>query len=248
MSDDIVSAAGERAAMGGYVPQFNEFARFAYCELVNNNLKWIKIADPDAEKLDDIQYATRNEVHTYQVKWGNWARESDSVDVLFKAKYTQFNKKWFEKFGWYFYKKPVGTDQQHFHALHVPSENSVISFSDQLLILVKLTIDSLNEEMLTKDLQKVDNEKGIAKLKRFLDYHNSPFPNMINFLRNLQDLRSGMIAHRFSNSNKNVNKAMTFFGLTEEKYQEVAVDIFVKSIYTINTLSRVFLDKDEEED
>jgi hypothetical protein len=69
MSDDIVSAAGERAAMGGYVPQFNEFARFAYRELVNNNLEWIKIADPEAEKLDDIQYATRNEVHAYQVKW-----------------------------------------------------------------------------------------------------------------------------------------------------------------------------------
>jgi hypothetical protein len=69
MSDDIVSAAGERAAMGGYVPQFNEFARFAYRELVNNNLEWIKIADPEAEKLDDIQYATRTEVRAYQVKW-----------------------------------------------------------------------------------------------------------------------------------------------------------------------------------
>lgn len=50
MSEDIISAAGERAAMGGYVPQFNEFARFAYRELVKNHLEWIKIADPEAEK------------------------------------------------------------------------------------------------------------------------------------------------------------------------------------------------------
>lgn len=69
MSDEIISAAGERAAMGGYIPQFNEFARLAYRELVNNNLEWIKIADPEAEKLDDIQYATRHKVHAYQVKW-----------------------------------------------------------------------------------------------------------------------------------------------------------------------------------
>jgi archaellum biogenesis ATPase FlaH len=69
MSDVLVSAAGERAAMGGYVPQFNEFARFAYRELISNNLEWIKIADPEAEKLDDIQYATLKEVHAYQVKW-----------------------------------------------------------------------------------------------------------------------------------------------------------------------------------
>lgn len=69
MSNEIVSAAGERAAMGGYVNQFNEFARFAYRELVNNSLEWIKIADPEAEKLDDIQYSTHNEVHAYQVKW-----------------------------------------------------------------------------------------------------------------------------------------------------------------------------------
>lgn len=69
MSDNVISATGERAAMGGYVPQFNEFARFAYRELVNNNLEWIKIADPEAEKLDDIQFASGSEVHAYQVKW-----------------------------------------------------------------------------------------------------------------------------------------------------------------------------------
>ena len=66
---DAVSAAGERAAMGGYMPQFSEFAHFAYRKLVANELEWIRIADPEAEKLDDIQYATATLVHAYQVKW-----------------------------------------------------------------------------------------------------------------------------------------------------------------------------------
>lgn len=64
-----VSARGERAALGGYMPQFSEFARFVYRELVNNRLEWLRLADPEAGKLDDILYATLTEVHAYQVKW-----------------------------------------------------------------------------------------------------------------------------------------------------------------------------------
>uniref|UniRef100_UPI00260AE6B4 hypothetical protein n=1 Tax=Chitinophaga sp. TaxID=1869181 RepID=UPI00260AE6B4 len=38
---------------------------------------------------------------------GNWARESDSVDIHFKEKYMRFNKKWFDKYGLF----PIA----HFH-------------------------------------------------------------------------------------------------------------------------------------
>lgn len=69
MSEEIVSASGERAAMGGYLPQFDEFAWFVYLNLINKKLEWIRIADPKAEKLDDIQYSTYSEIHAYQVKW-----------------------------------------------------------------------------------------------------------------------------------------------------------------------------------
>ncbi len=177
---------------------------------------------------------------------GNWERESDSIDVRFKDKYRQFNKKWFEKYGWYFYKDQVGGDLHHFDALHLPSENNVRSFCEQMLILVKLTIDSLNEEMLVKELSKVDNEKGIAKLERFLAHHQIEIPDMITFLRNLQDLRSGMMAHRFSISNKSCQKAVVFFDIKDNNYRQVAFDIFVKSLYTLNTFSKKFLDVNKD--
>ncbi|WP_116787805.1 hypothetical protein [Flavobacterium psychrotrophum] len=64
-----VSAQGERAAIGGYLPQFDEFSRQVYRNLVNDNLEWIRVADPEAEKLDDIQFSTPSEIHAYQVKW-----------------------------------------------------------------------------------------------------------------------------------------------------------------------------------
>ncbi len=69
MVEDKISAAGERAAIAGYLPQFDEFAWFIYQNLCNQKLDWIKVADPQAEKLDDIQYSTYSEIHAYQVKW-----------------------------------------------------------------------------------------------------------------------------------------------------------------------------------
>ena len=174
---------------------------------------------------------------------GNWASDSDSVDVLFKEKYKQFNLQWYEKFGWHFYREPAGSDEHHFASLHVPAENNVRSFCEQMLILVKLTIDSLNEEMLVKGLDKVENEKGISKLSRFLSNHGFQIPDLISFLKHLQDLRSGMMAHRFSSSNKNCQKAVAFFDINEHNYRKVALDIFNKSLSTINALRDIFLDK-----
>jgi len=69
MSEEPISASGERAAMGGYLPQFDEFAWFVYLNLINKKLEWIRIADPKAKKLDDIQFSTHSEIHAYQVKW-----------------------------------------------------------------------------------------------------------------------------------------------------------------------------------
>ena len=67
MGDNI----GDYIDLGGKVPQFKTFARIAYDALNQNQLVWIRIADPKAGILDDIQYATKTAVHAYQVKWSN---------------------------------------------------------------------------------------------------------------------------------------------------------------------------------
>ncbi|TCC92408.1 hypothetical protein EZ428_11860 [Pedobacter frigiditerrae] len=172
---------------------------------------------------------------------GNWARKSDAIDVRFKQEYKSFNKKWFDRFGWHFYKEPSGADVHLFNGLHLPADNSIIAFCDQMLIVVKFTIDSLNEEMLIKNLPKIENEKGIAKFERFIKERVEDIPDMFIFIRHLQNLRSGMIAHKFSESNKNCKKAMEYFGLTTENYRDVAANILVKSLWTLNVLNKLFL-------
>ena len=39
--ENKVPARGERAAIGGYLPQFDEFAWFVYLFLINRDLEWI---------------------------------------------------------------------------------------------------------------------------------------------------------------------------------------------------------------
>jgi hypothetical protein len=65
----LVSAKGERQAIGGFLPQFGEFAWLAYQQLLHNSLEWVRVADPEAQQLDDILYATQTTVFAYQVKW-----------------------------------------------------------------------------------------------------------------------------------------------------------------------------------
>ena len=65
------------------------------------------------------------------------------------------------------------------------------------------------------------------------------------FLRNLWDLRSGLLAHSFSNSNDKCKKAIQYFGITEDNYVEVARGIFTKSIFTFNTLEGKLLTEEK---
>jgi len=173
---------------------------------------------------------------------GNWARKSDAIDVRFKQEYKSFNKKWFDRFGWYFYKEPSGADIHLFNGLHLPADNSIVEFCNQMLKVVKFTIDSLNEEMLTKNLPNIENEKGISKFERFIKTQDMDIPDMFIFLRHLQNLRSGMIAHKFSESNKSCKKAMEYFELTNDNYKNVGANILVKSLWTLNLLDKLFLD------
>jgi hypothetical protein len=65
-------------------------------------------------------------------------------------------------------------------------------------------------------------------------------PDMFEFLRNLQNLRSGLIAHTFSESNKDCEKALKYFGIESDNYVKVLEEIFVKSVFTFNTLENYF--------
>ena len=70
MGSHVSPADGERRAMVGYVPQYTVAAELIYDSLLHGTLEWVKIADPEAGRVDDIQIASPGRIDAYQVKWG----------------------------------------------------------------------------------------------------------------------------------------------------------------------------------
>lgn len=70
MESHMSPADGERRAMVGYVPQYAVAAELIYDSLLYGTFEWLKIADPEAGRVDDIQIASPGRIDAYQVKWG----------------------------------------------------------------------------------------------------------------------------------------------------------------------------------
>lgn len=65
----IKPGEGERRAAGGYHPQYLVCAKFILHALKQRDLEWIRVADPDAGRVDDVQIETTARIDAYQVKW-----------------------------------------------------------------------------------------------------------------------------------------------------------------------------------
>jgi hypothetical protein len=126
-----------------------------------------------------------------------WA-EATAPDLAFKSTYARFREKWLETLGWDLYRRLEMDDEHVLLRLRVPLVESQSEFEGQVLNLTKLLVDSLNEGQLQTLLPtKIADEKGIAKLERWLTQEQYPHVQRdMAFLRQLQALRSRSAAHR----------------------------------------------------
>ncbi|WP_417784410.1 ATP-binding protein [Terasakiella pusilla] len=73
MSENKINPAdGERRAVRGLNAQYRIAAKLIYQALLSGNMEWIRVADPNAGRVDDIQIATRGRLDAYQVKWNDF--------------------------------------------------------------------------------------------------------------------------------------------------------------------------------
>lgn len=233
------------------VDGFSVSSNFIYLKIDNNLSDYVPVflvelgILPHKEQLHWKQYNIQPQKgisRTYYKTMieGSWAEHPETPDLFFKQRFYSFNKNWKAKFGWDFYKPLAKNNIHYLDGLHIPTNNNIKAFCQQILALVIITIDSLNEKEIGKNIDLETNDKGINKLDKFLKSKDIDLPKMIEFLKQLQNLRSGLVAHRFSESNKNTRKAIQYFGINNDNYIEVANDIFIKSIYTLNTMESQF--------
>ncbi len=171
--------------------------------------------------------------------------DPQSPDLYLKMKFLQFDEAWRKKYGWSLFKPLSKEDFHHFKSLHVlTSEDNDKEFDEQVLSLTKIFIDSLNEKELTKDVDiKKDNAKGIDKLEAFLEHKGLKLPEIIEFFRKVQALRSSTVAHRRNIKRPDTRKILEYFNFDNLTLEEILNNIFENFIKTIKKL-KVFLLKD----
>lgn len=77
-----IPAAGERRALGGYHPQYRLAASLVLRALRDGALEWLRLADPEAGRLDDVRIGTPGRIDAYQVKWSRDATTFTFNDLV----------------------------------------------------------------------------------------------------------------------------------------------------------------------
>ena len=120
---------------------------------------------------------------------------------------------------WPLFLKFKDNDIYNFEWLHIPINNTEKEMNDLVLSLVKILIDSLNEEEIGSQIKKSENNGSINKLEEwFKEKKLSNYEVHIKFLRDLQTMRSSGAAHRKGERYKEITQK---FGLQVESYANV---------------------------
>jgi hypothetical protein len=126
---------------------------------------------------------------------------TENPEHLFKNAYLAIQRAWIEKWGWGLYRETEGSDAELIQRVRIPLNNTDTEFEAQLLSLAKLLVDLLNEAAIAADLPPIKDERGISKLKRFLDANGYEHVDRdIALLRRIQNLRSRIAAHTSGSS------------------------------------------------
>ena len=124
--------------------------------------------------------------------------EPKAPDLRFRHEYSDLMIEWNRAQGWPLFLLPAPGDNHLLETIRVPVTNSQAELDEQISHLTKLLVDSLNEQELkarANDLPK--GTKGIGKLAGFLEATQFPQRQLVvQFLRDLQTLRSTGSAHR----------------------------------------------------
>ena len=127
--------------------------------------------------------------------------ETENPEHLFKNAYLAIQRAWIENWGWGLYREAQGSDAGLIQRVRIPLNDTDTEFEAQLLALAKLLVDMLDEAAISADLPPVKDEKGISKLKRFLEAHRYEHVDRdIALLRRIQNLRSRIAAHTSGSS------------------------------------------------
>lgn len=158
-------------------------------------------------------------------------------DLLFKQQFTELNRKWRARNGWYLFKPLSEADQHCFVSLRTPATDEQSEFDTQVMYLTKVLVDSLNEAELSKYITSGPNDKGIGKLESYLRAKKATrCLKDVELLRDIQALRSSGAAHRKS---QNYEKVAAKVGLSENDHRSVFDGLMARAVELLAALENI---------
>lgn len=162
---------------------------------------------------------------------------SQSQDFVFKNTYVKTNRQFAEKAGWPLFLELDEQDRYNFEGLRIPINNSIVEMDMLVLSLVKVLLDSLNEKEIVSHLTGTYEKLvgSIAKLEVwFQEKQLTGYQDHIEFLRNLQELRSSGTGHRKGKSYQKISKV---FDIQKENYTETFSNILESATLFLNYIN-----------
>ncbi len=140
------------------------------------------------------------------------ATNTDQPDILFKHEYVEFQEHSIKILGWPLLLPLSQEDQHYFQSLRIVSTSDQKAFDEIIQGLAKILIDSINEKKLNKIIHNEKDSKITGSIS-LMEYFFSEieivgFEPHIQFVRNLQELRSAGSAHRKGGNYKKVTKKL----------------------------------------
>lgn len=144
---------------------------------------------------------------------------------IFKATYEKLNKKSHDVLDYEILLSLRDDDQHYLSALKLLTCDEQKEFDEQILALSKILIDSLNEKQLKLLLKEVDTQKikgSIGLLEKNFELQEINGDTHIQYLRDLQSLRSSSSAHRKGKNYQNISKKLGLNVRTKSQvFQEI---------------------------
>lgn len=127
--------------------------------------------------------------------------DSENPEHRFKLAYDQLQSSWEEHWGWRLHRKAEGPDASVLQRLRIPVNDTDAELRAQLINLALVLVDYLNEKELVSHLSDTKGDKGIAKLKKFLEAQSYQHTERdIRLLQRIQRMRSRIGAHSSGSS------------------------------------------------
>ena len=159
-----------------------------------------------------------------------------AADLVFRHEYERFCRDWSARHGWPLFLPPSPGDAHLLDTVRLPVTDSQAELDEQIGHLAKLLVDALNEAELAKRVERVpDGAKGIAKLEAFLEaIRFSQRESVIQYLRDLQTLRSTGTAHRKGSA---YEKILVKLGMEATRKPEAMRRLLEEGTATLRSLS-----------